>query len=216
MKAWTLALIIVMMPVTGWTQATQPTQANSSAGLMSFFDDLFDGADTGTDTGDLVGLLENFLGQAESANIDLGEILGRLEAIDISAVTDEIEALRQEFDLYRYRYAGIADAAYSTGDDLPAFWNLSAACRDTFGAGARLARTGDVVKQLERGTLPVDFASEIIFKSSYPVALGDTLYDTQVNSEVEVDGLLIFSVDQDRFIAKASAASASPGCSLPS
>jgi hypothetical protein len=48
------------------------------------------------------------------------------------------------------------------------------------------------------------------------VALGDTLYDTQVNTEVEVDGLLIFSVAQDRFIDKASAASASPGCSLPS
>ena len=216
MKAWTLALIIVMTPMTGWAQSAPPNQANSSADLMSFFDDLFDGADTGTDTGDLVGLLESFLGQAETANIDLGEILGRLEAIDLSAVTDEIEALRQEFDLYRYRYAGIADAVYSTGDDLPAFWNLSAACRDTFGEGARLARTGDVVKQLERGTLPVDFASEIIFKSSYPVALGDTLYDTQVNSEVEVDGLLIFSVAQDRFIAKASAASASPGCSVPS
>ena len=216
MKAWTLAFIIGMLPMTGGTQSAPPNQANSTADLMSFFDDLFDGADTGTDTGDLVGLLESFLGQAETANIDLGEILGRLEAIDISAVTDEIEALRQEFDLYRYRYAGIADAVYSTGDDLPAFWNLSAACRDTFGEGARLARTGDVVKQLERGTLPVDFASEIIFKSSYPVALGDTLYDTQVNSEVEVDGLLIFSVAQDRFIAKASAASASPGCSVPS
>ena len=216
MKAWTLALIIVMTPMIGWTQSAPPNQANSTADLMSFFDDLFDGADTGTDTGDLVGLLESFLGQAETANIDLGEILGRLEAIDLSAVTDEIEALRQEFDLYRYRYAGIADAVYSTGDDLPAFWNLSAACRDTFGEGARLARTGDVVRQLEGGALPVDFASEIIFKSSYPVALGDTLYDTQVNSEVEVDGLLIFSVAQDRFIAKASAASASPGCSVPS
>jgi hypothetical protein len=73
-----------------------------------------------------------------------------------------------------------------------------------------------VVKQLESGTLPIDFASEIIFKSSYPVALGDTLYDTQVNTEVEVDGLLIFSVAQDSFIDKASVASASPGCSLPS
>ena len=214
MKSWTLALIMVMTPVTGWTQSAPPTQANSSADLMSFFDDLFDG--TNRDNSDLTGLLESFLGQAETANIDLGEILGRLEAIDISAVTDEIEALRQEFDLYRYRYAGIADAVYSTGNDLPAFWNLSAACRDTFGKGARLARTGDVVKQLEGGTLPVDFASEIIFKSSYPVALGDTLYDTQVNTEVEVDGLLIFSVARDRFIDKASAASASPGCSLPS
>ena len=45
MKSWTLALIIVMAPVTGWSQAAQSTQANSSAGLMSFFDDLFDGAD---------------------------------------------------------------------------------------------------------------------------------------------------------------------------
>ena len=213
MKSWTLAFIIVMTPMTGWTQSAPPTQASNSADLMSFFDDLFDGADN--DSGDLAGLLESFLNQAETANIDLGEILGRLEAIDISAVTDEIEALRQEFDLYRYRYAGIADAVYSTGNDLPAFWNLSAACRDTFGKGARLARTGDVVRQLEGGTLPVDFASEIIFKSSYPVALGDTLYDTQVNTEVEVDGLLIFSVAQDRFIDKASAASASPGCSLP-
>lgn len=218
MKSWTLALIIVMTPVTGWTQSAPSTQANSSADLMSFFDDLFNGADN--DSTDLAGLLESFLGQAETANIDLGEILGRLEAIDITAVTDEIESLRQEFDLYRYRYryryAGIADAVYSTGSDLPAFWNLSAACRDTFGKGARLARTGDVVRQLEGGTLPIDFASEIIFKSSYPVALGDTLYDTQVNTEVEVDGLLIFSVAQDRFIDKASATSASPGCSVPS
>ena len=92
MKAWTLAFIIVMLPMTGWAQSAPPNQANSSADLMSFFDDLFDGADTGTDTGDLVGLLESFLGQAETANIDLGEILGRLEAIDLSAVTDEIEA----------------------------------------------------------------------------------------------------------------------------
>jgi hypothetical protein len=99
MKSWTLALIMVMTPVTGWTQSAPPTQANSSADLMSFFDDLFDG--TNRDNSDLTGLLESFLGQAETANIDLGEILGRLEAIDISAVTDEIEALRQEFDLGR-------------------------------------------------------------------------------------------------------------------
>ncbi len=214
MKSWTLAFIIVMMPATGWTQAALPNQANSSVDLMSFFDDLFDVADN--DTNDLTELLESFLGEVATANIDLREVLGRLEAIDISAVTDEIEALRQEFDLYRYRYAGVADPVYASGNALPAFWNLSAACRDTFGEGARLARTGDAVRQLESGTLPVDFASEIIFKSSYPVALGDTLYDTQVNTEVKVDGLLIFSVAQDRFIATASAASASPGCSLPS
>jgi len=74
MKSWTLALIIVMAPVTGWSQAAQSTQANSSAGLMSFFDDLFDGADD--DSGDLAGLLESFLGQAETANIDLGRDTG--------------------------------------------------------------------------------------------------------------------------------------------
>ena len=94
MKSWTLALIIVMTPVTGWTQAAQPTQANNSAGLMSFFDGLFDGADN--DSGDLASLLESFLGQAETANIDLGEILGRLEAIDIRCSITEIHHINKK------------------------------------------------------------------------------------------------------------------------
>jgi len=215
MKCLLSTLVLTLSLSTGWAHASSPDMANSNADFKSFLEDLFDGGDGGDGGGELIELLESFLAEVENANIDLGEILTRLEAIDLSAITEEIEALRQEFGLYRYRYAGAADAVYSEGD-LPAFWNLSAACRDTFGEGARLARTGDVVMQLERGTLPTDLASRVIFKSSFPVALGDALYDTQVNSEVDTDGLLIYGVDQDRFVEKDPASSASPGCSLPS
>ena len=72
MKSWTLALIIVMAPVTGWTQSAPSTQANSSADLMSFFDDLFDGADN--DSTDLAWLLESFLGQADCVQPVTGAI----------------------------------------------------------------------------------------------------------------------------------------------
>ena len=40
-----------------------------------------------------------------------------------------------------------------------------------------------------------------IFKSSFPIAYRDGLYDTVVNAPVDMNGLVIYDGSQDRFLS---------------
>ena len=96
---------------------------------------------------------------------------------------------------------------------MPSFWNLSAMCQDTYGEGARLARTSEVAYLLERGELQWEGVDRAVFRSSYPIPLQDGLYDTLVSAPVDLDGLVIFDAASDRFVDKNPVKMASPACS---
>lgn len=130
------------------------------------------------------------------------------------ALADEIAAFRDELQLYRYESVGVADALIQEDDQMPAFWNLSAMCEDTFGEGARLARTSDVAYLLEGADFPLEGVDRAIFKSSLPIPYRDGLYDALVNAKVDLDGLVIYDGATDRFGEKDSARAANPACSM--
>ena len=137
----------------------------------------------------------------------------QLAALDFQVLADEIAALRESLGMYRYSYVGVADALVTEDESVPAFWNLSDMCEATFGEGARLARTSDVAYLLEDGDFPMAGVDRAIFKSSLPVPLGEGLYDTLVNAEVDLDGVVIYDGATDRFVAKDPTQSANPACS---
>ena len=138
---------------------------SADLGLRSLIEQL--GDDDGN-TSDLSEILSELLGLADGGSAELAALLDQLSSLDFQALTDEIAAFRNELQLYRYEYVGVADALVQEGDQMPAFWNLSAMCEETFGEGARLARTSDVAYLLEGADFPLEEVDRAIFKSSLP------------------------------------------------
>ena len=184
---------------------------NADANLRSLLEQLGGGSDTSTS--DLSELLTSLLGLSGEDSADLEALVERLAALDFQVLADEIAALRESLGMYRYSYVGVADALVTEDDTVPAFWNLSDMCEATFGEGARLARTSDVAYLLEGGDFPLAGVDRAIFKSSLPIPFGDGLYDTLVNAEVDLDGVVIYDGVADRFVGKDATQSANPACS---
>ena len=184
---------------------------NADASLGSLLEQL--GGDTGTSTSDLSQLLTSLLGVSDDRSADLEALMEQLAALDFQVLADEIAALRESLGMYRYSYVGVADALVMEDESVPAFWNLSDMCEATFGEGARLARTSDVAYLLEGGDFPLAGVDRAIFKSSLPIPYSDGLYDTLVNAEVDLDGVVIYDGATDRFVAKDPTQSANPACS---
>lgn len=184
---------------------------NADANLRSLLEQL--GGDTDTSTSDLSQVLTSLLGLSGEGSADLEALIEQLAALDFQVLADEIAALRESLGMYRYSYVGVADALITEDEGVPAFWNLSDMCEATFGEGARLARTSDVAYLLESGDLPLAGIDRAIFKSSLPIPFGDGLYDTLVNAEVDLDGVVIYDGAADRFVAKDPTQSANPACS---
>jgi len=184
---------------------------NADANLRSLFEQLGGGSDTSSS--DLSQLLTSLLGLSGEGSADLEALVEQLAALDFQVLADEIAALRESLGMYRYSYVGVADALVTEDESVPAFWNLSDMCEATFGEGARLARTSDVAYLLEGGDFPLAGVDRAIFKSSLPIPFGDGLYDTLVNAEVDLDGVVIYDGAADRFVAKDPTQSANPACS---
>jgi len=146
-------------------------------------------------------------------SLDFQELIDQLSALDFDELAAEIQDLRDELNLYRYGYVGVTEVAVPEDATMPSFWNLSKLCQDTFGDGARLARTSDIAYLLERGELQWYGVERAVFKSSYPIPFKDGLYDTLVSAPVNVNGLVIFDAASDRFVSTDSARTATPACS---
>ena len=184
---------------------------NADANLRSLLEQLGGGSDTSTS--DLSELLTSLLGLSGEGSADLEALVEQLASLDFQVLADEIAALRESLGMYRYSYVGVADALVTEDETVPAFWNLSDMCEATFGEGARLARTSDVAYLLEGDDFPLAGVDRAIFKSSLPIPFGDGLYDTLVNAEVDLDGVVIYDGVADRFVGKDATKSANPACS---
>ena len=65
---------------------------------------------------------------------------------------------------------------------------------------------------LERGDLQLEGLDLAIFKSSYPIAYRNGLYDALVNAPADMNGLVVYDGNQDRFVLDDSG-TASAACS---
>ena len=185
---------------------------NADLGLRSLIEQL--GGNDDSATSDLSQILSELLGLTGDGSAEFEALLNQLSSLDYQALADEIAAFRDELQLYRYEYVGVADALIQEDDQMPAFWNLSAMCEDAFGQGARLARTSDVAYLLEGADFPLDGVDRAIFKSSLPIPYRDGLYDALVNATVDLDGLVMYDGGTDRFGEKDTARAACPACSM--
>ncbi len=212
MKGFIVAMLIGMGATSALAQPANASPTNGSGDVGGWLEEWLGG--DASDSGELVALLEDLLALAES--LDFQELIDRLSALDFDELATEIQSLRDELGLYRYSYVGVADMGVAEDGAMPSFWNLSAMCQDTYGEGARLARTSEVAYLLERGELQWEGVDRAIFRSSYPIPLRDGLYDTLVSAAVDLDGLVIFDAASDRFVSKDPARTANPACSARS
>jgi len=184
--------------------------ADPNADIRSLIEGLFGGDNT--DASSLLDDLVDALDQGGLASEDLTELLDNLASLDFDGLVDELAALREELGQYRYTFVGVAQQAGFDGGMNPTFWELSALCEETFGEGARLTRTAEIAYMLERGGLQLEGLDLAIFKSSFPIAYRDGLYDTVVNAPADMNGLVVYDGNQDRFLLDA-AGTATAACS---
>ena len=211
MKSFFFALLVGVA-----TCFTLPGYANNNfadpnADIRSLIEGLVGGDNT--DISSLLDDLVDALGQGGLASDDLTELLDNLASLDFEGLVDELSALREELGLYRYTFVGVAEQTAFDGGTSPTFWELSALCEEAFGEGARLTRTAEIAYMLERGDLQFEGLDLAIFKSSFPIAYRDGLYDTVVNAPADMNGLVVYDGNQDRFLSSDAATSASAACS---
>jgi hypothetical protein len=209
MRAFITAMLIGLGATSAFGQSGTVAPIDSTSHVGSLLEEWFGGE--ASESAEISALLEELLALVES--LDFQELIDRLSALDFDELGAEIQDLRDELNLYRYGYVGVAEVAVPEDATMPSFWNLSKLCQDTFGEDARLARTSDIAYLLERGELQWDGVERAVFKSSYPIPYKDGLYDTLVSAPVNVDGLAIFDAASDRFVTADSARTATPACS---
>ena len=210
MKVLITAILILAGASSALAQPANAIQTTASSEVDALVEQWFGGQ--ASESAKLSELVAELLVLVES--LDFQELIDRFSAMDFDELATEIQDLRDELNLYRYAYVGVADAAVAENNTMPSFWNLSALCQQTYGEDARLARTSDIAYLLELGTLQWEAVDRAIFKSSYPIPYQDGLYDTLVSAPVDLDGLVIFDATSDRFVSKDSASTASPACSV--
>lgn len=211
MKSMLTATVLAFSVAAAEATPLKNMPSGTNADLRSLIEE-FAGGDS-VDVSTVLTELIAALGLSDSAAEDIEQVLANLADVDFQALVDEIGSIREELMSYRYRYVGLAEGAVWEDDTLPAFWNLSAMCVDTFGEGARLARTGDVAYSLESGEFPLGGVERAIFRSSLPIPYRDGLYDTLVSAPVDIDGLVVYDGTLDRFEVKNPDLSASVACS---
>ena len=209
MRAFITAMLIGLGATSAFGQSGTVAPIDSTNHVGSLLEEWFGGE--ASESAEISALLEELLALVES--LDFQELIDRLSALDFDELGAEIQDPRDELNLYRYGYVGVAEVAVPEDATMPSFWNLSKLCQDTFGEDARLARTSDIAYLLERGELQWDGVERAVFKSSYPIPYKDGLYDTLVSAPVNVDGLVIFDAASDRFVTTDSARTATPACS---
>jgi hypothetical protein len=209
MKGFITAILIGMGATVTLAQPVNAAQTHGSADVGALLEEWF--GSEASDAVELSALLEELLALAES--LDFQDLIDRLSALDFDELATEIQGLRDELNLYRYSYVGIAETGVPEDNSMPSFWNLSALCQEMYGEGARLARTSDIAYLLERGMLQWEGVERAVFKSSYPIPYRDGLYDTLVSAPVDLDGLVIFDAASDRFVTKDADLIARPACS---
>ena len=209
MRAFITAMLIGLGATSAFGQSGTVAPIDSTNHVGSLLEEWFGGE--ASESAEISALLEELLALVES--LDFQELIDRLSALDFDELGAEIQDLRDELNLYRYGYVGVAEVAVPEDATMPSFWNLSKLCQDTFGEDARLARTSDIAYLLERGELQWDGVERAVFKSSYPIPYKDGLYDTLVSAPVNVNGLVIFDAASDRFVTADSARTATPACS---
>ena len=209
MKGFITAILMGMGATLTLAQPVNAAQTNGNAEVGALLEEWF--GSEASDAVELSALLEKLLALAES--LDFQDLIDRLSALDFDELATEIQGLRDELNLYRYSYVGVAETVVPEDNSMPSFWNLSALCQEMYGEGARLARTSDIAYLLERRTLQWEGVERAVFKSSYPIPYRDGLYDTLVSAPVDLDGLVIFDATSDRFVTKDADRAASPACS---
>ena len=185
--------------------------ADPNADIRSLIEGLVGGDNT--DIGSLLDDLVEALGQNDLASENLAALLDGLASLDFQNLADELATLREELGLYRYSFIGVAQQSSFAGDIAPVFWELSALCAETYGEGARLTRTAEIAYMLERGDLQLEGQGRTLFKSSFPIAYRDGLYDTVVNAPADMNGLVVYDGSEDRFVSDNADSSASAACS---
>ena len=185
--------------------------ADPNADIRSLIEGLVAGDNT--DVSSLLDELVDALGQGGLASEDLADLLDNLASLDFEGLVEELAALREELGLYRYTFVGVAQQDAFDGGANPTFWELSAMCEEAFGEGARLTRTAEIAYMLERGDLQLEGLDVAIFKSSFPIAYRDGLYDTVVNAPADINGLVIYDGIQDRFLSSDTSTLAFAACS---
>ena len=209
MRVFITAMLIGLGATSALGQPATAVPMDSTNHMGSLLEDWFGGEVL--ESAELSALLEELLAVVES--LDFQELIDRLSALDFDELAVEIQDLRDELNLYRFGYVGVAEVAVPEDGTMPSFWNLSTLCKDTFGEGARLARTSDIAYLLERGELQWGSVERAVFRSSYPIPYKDGLYDTLVSAPVDMDGLVIFDAASDRFVTKDPDRTATPACS---
>ncbi|MCH1579152.1 MAG: hypothetical protein L7S55_00480 [Luminiphilus sp.] len=210
MKTVFFALLVSLTSAIAAAAHANSNFADPNADIRSLIEGLVGGDNT--DVSSLLDDLVDALGQGGLASEDLTELLDNLASLDFEGLVDELAALREELGLYRYNFVGVAQQAAFDGGASPTFWELSALCEETFGEGARLTRTAEIAYMLERGDLQLEGLDRAIFKSSYPIAYRDGLYDALVNAPADMNGLVVYDGNQDRFVLD-DAGTASAACS---
>ena len=211
MKSFFFALLVGITTCFALPGHANSNFADPNADIRSFIEGLVGGDDT--DVSSLLDDLVDALGQGGLASEDLAVLLDNLAALDFDGLVDELAALREELGLYRYTFVGVAQQAASDGGANPTFWELSALCEEAFGEGARLTRTAEIAYMLERGDLQFEGLDLAIFKSSFPIAYQNGLYDSVVNAPADMNGLVVYDGNQNRFLSSAATTSASAACS---
>ena len=211
MKSFFFALLVGITTCFAVPGYANSNFADSNADIRSLIEGLVGGDNT--DVSSLLDDLVDALGQGGLASEDLTDLLDNLASLDFDGLVEELAALREELGLYRYTFVGVAQPTGFDGGTNPTFWELSAVCKEAFGEGARLTRTAEIAYMLERGDLQLEGLDLAIFKSSFPIAYRDGLYDTVVNAPADMNGLVIYDGNQDRFLATDASTSASAACS---
>lgn len=211
MKSFFFALLVGIATCFAAPGYANSNFADPNADIRSLIDGLIGGDNT--DVSSLLDDLVDALGQGGLASEDLAELLDNLASLDFDGLVDELAALREELGLYRYAFVGVAEQVGFDAGASPAFWELSALCEEAFGEGARLTRTAEIAYMLERGDLQFEGLDLTIFKSSFPIAYQNGLYDTVVNAPAAMNGLVVYDGNQDRFLSSDGITSASAACS---
>ena len=211
MKSLFLALLMGIATCVAVPGYANSPFADPNADIRSLIDGLVGG--DSSDVSSLLVDLVDALGQGGLASEDLADLLDNLASLDFDGLVEELAALREELGLYRYTFVGVAQQDAFDGGTNPTFWELSALCEEAFGEGARLTRTAEIAYMLERGDLQLEGLDLAIFKSSFPIAYRDGLYDTVVNAPADMNGLVIYDGIQDRFLSTDASTSASAACS---